>query len=122
MERLVAGDLTIDVEEIESPPRLRLDWHGKSNDRQPRQTLAPFFARILETAAPRRLLVEMRFERLEHFNSSTISSVIDFIHDASAQTVPVVIGYDARITWQKIAFEALRVFTRGDGLLELRSS
>lgn len=122
MERLVAGDLTIDVAEIASPPRLRLDWHGRSNDRQPRQKLAPFFAHILELAAPQRLLVEMRFDRLEHFNSSTISSVIDFIHDARARTVPLVIGYDARITWQKIAFEALRVFTTGDGLLELRSS
>ena len=39
-----------------------------------------------------------------------------------AQTVPVVIVYDSRITWQKIAFEALRVFTKGDGLLELRAS
>ncbi len=122
MPGLVAGDLTIDVEEIDAPPTVRLSWRGKSNDRSPRKTLAPFFDDVLGRAAAGRRLVEMRFDRLEHFNSSTITSVIEMINDARAKKVPLVIGYDARVTWQKVTFEALRVFTRGDGLLELRAS
>lgn len=63
----------------------------------------------------------MRFNTLEHFNSSTITSVIEMIQDARARAVPLVIGYDGKVTWQKVTFEALKVFVKSDGLLELRA-
>lgn len=65
--------------------------------------------------------VEMRFHALEHFNSSTITSVIEFIQDARDKGVRLVIAYNGEINWQRLSFDALRVFTRGDGMLELRS-
>jgi hypothetical protein len=122
MEGLRFGDLAIDLVENEAPPAIRLDWRGKSNDRFPRKTLGPFFERVLAQAQTRRAPVEMRFNTLEHFNSSTITSVIELIHDARARTVPLVLSYDGKVTWQKVTFEALRVFVKGDGLLELRAS
>jgi hypothetical protein len=119
---LRAGDLAIDVEETAAPPTLRLSWRGKSNERNPRKTLAPFFGLILGAAAAGRRLVEMHFHALEHFNSSTITSVIELIQEARQKRVPLVIMYDAAVTWQKVTFEAMRVFNKGDGLLELRPS
>ncbi len=120
MEGLKLGDLAIDLVEKQAPPSIHLTWRGKSNDRFPRKTLGPFFEKVLEQAHTRRAPVEMRFSTLEHFNSSTITSVIEMIQDARARAVPLVISYDGRVTWQKVTFEALRVFVKGDGLLELR--
>ena len=122
MDGLKVGDLAIEVEERDAPPSFQLTWRGKSNDRFPRKTLGPFFTQVLAQAQQRRAPVEMRFGALEHFNSSTISSVIEVIQDARARAVPLVISYDGRRSWQKVTFEALRVFVKGDGLLELRAS
>jgi hypothetical protein len=122
MEGLRFGDLAIDLLEGEAPPSIQLTWRGKSNDRFPRKTLGPFFDRVLLQAHARRAPIEMRFGTLEHFNSSTITSVIEMIQEARAKAVPLVISYDGKVTWQKVTFEALRVFVKGDGLLELRAS
>jgi hypothetical protein len=121
MDSLKVGDLTIEVVEVESPPAIQLTWKGKSNDRSPRKTLGPFFAEVLGVAQRRRAPVELRFEALEHFNSSTITSVIEVIQGARSRGVPLLISYDRMVTWQKVTFEALRVFVKGDGLLELRA-
>ena len=122
MEGLKLGDLAIELVERDTPPSIRLTWRGKSNDRFPRKTLGPFFERVLAQAASRRAPVEMRFNTLEHFNSSTITSVIEMINEARAHAVPMVISYDGKVTWQKVTFEALKVFVKSDGLLELRAS
>jgi hypothetical protein len=122
MDALKTGDLTIEVVEREAPPSLQLVWRGKSTDRSPRRTLAPFFQKVLEGAQARGkgAPVELLFAGLEHFNSSTITSVIELIQDARTRGVPLVIRYDGKLTWQKVTFEALRVFVKNDGLLELR--
>jgi hypothetical protein len=122
MEGLKAGDLTIEVVEREAPPSLQLIWRGKSNDRSPRRTLAPFFEKVLDEAQVRGkgAPVELAFAGLDHFNSSTITSVIELIQEARTRAVPLVIMYDGKVTWQKVTFEALRVFVKNDGLLELR--
>ena len=121
MEGLKAGDLTIDVGESTAPPAISMTWRGKSNDRFPRRTLGPFFERVLGVAQTRKVPVEMHFTKLEHFNSSTITSVIELIQEARSKQVPLVIHYDGKVTWQKVTFEALRVFVKNDGLLELRT-
>jgi hypothetical protein len=122
MEGLKAGDLTIEVAENGTPPAIAMTWRGKSNDRFPRRTLGPFFTRVLDDAQARRLPVEMHFSTLEHFNSSTITSVIELIQEARSKSVRLVIHYDGKVTWQKVTFEALRVFVKNDGLLELRAA
>src|SRR4051812_42460479 len=119
MEALSAGDLSIDVEE--SPTHLRLVWRGKSNARNPALLLQPFFAQALALAAaePKRV-IQLELERLQHFNSSTISSLIQLIHACRAKATKLVITFDGRVKWQKLSFEALRVLAKPDGLLEVR--
>jgi hypothetical protein len=118
VESLTAGDLSIAVEE---GPTLLLNWLGKSNDRQPNKVLEPFFDKVLDAAATKKLAVEMHFEKLEYFNSSTISSLIQMIQKARTKAVRLVIQYNATIRWQKLSFDALRVFAK-DELLELRTT
>jgi hypothetical protein len=118
VESLRAGDLTIEAICPPPPAPLRLVWRGKSDDRNPQNALAPYFAQVLERAAERGTAVEMRFDELDHFNSSTIGAVIKLIQDARARGVRLVLLYDARVKWQKLSFDALRVF-KVDELLEL---
>ena len=118
MVSLEAGDLTIAASEPEPPAPLCLVWRGKSDDRHPAVHLAPYFDKVLARAAERRVAVEMRFDELDHFNSSTIGAVIKLIQDARLRKVRLLIRYDARVKWQKLSFDALRVFVKDD-LLEL---
>ncbi|MCC7540599.1 MAG: hypothetical protein IT379_30570 [Deltaproteobacteria bacterium] len=121
MESLKAGDLVIEVLQALPPEPLRLVWRGKSNERNPSILLAPFFARSIEEASQRGVAIEMHFEALDHFNSSTITALIQLIQDARRRGIGLVIVYDASVKWQRLSFEALRVFSKGDGLLELRA-
>ncbi len=117
MDSFSAGDLTIAVEDGAT---LLLNWLGKSSDRQPGKLLEPFFEKALDTAAEKKVPIHMHFDKLEYFNSSTISSLIQLIQKARARAVKLVIQYNATIRWQKLSFDALRVFAKDD-LLELRT-
>jgi hypothetical protein len=98
---------------------LRLDWRGRSTDRQPEIVLAPFFRQVLDAAGQGGAL-ELHFEALDHFNSSTITAIIGLVAQARARGTRLVLVYDPALRWQKLSFEALMVFRKDDGLLELR--
>jgi hypothetical protein len=121
MEDLIAGDLKIQVIE-RSPTILELLWTGKSNARNPTAVLQPYFSQVLAVAMGRKLAVELHFEKLEHFNSSTITAIIQLIQEARTKAVKLTITFDHAVKWQKLSFDALRVFSKGDGLLEFRSA
>jgi hypothetical protein len=121
MQSLIVGDLRIEALEDCAPPAVQLLWKGKSNERHPGEALAPYFREVLATAGTRKLPVELHFEKLEHFNSSTITSIIQLIQDSRARAIKLVLVYDQALKWQKLSFDALRVFAK-DELLELRSA
>jgi hypothetical protein len=83
--------------------------------------LAPYFRDVLATADTRKVPLELHFEKLEHFNSSTITSIIQLIQDSRARGVKLVLVYDHALRWQKLSFDALRVFAK-DAMLELRAA
>jgi hypothetical protein len=120
-ENLRAGDLAIDVVQAAPAGSLRLLWTGRSGDRNPHLILGPYFEQVLASAAAQRASLELRFEKLDHFNSSTVATIIQLIQDARQRDIKLAIVYDARLRWQKLSFDALRVFVAADGLLELRS-
>jgi hypothetical protein len=121
MHDLKAGDLSIAVTTTPAAggATLRLDWRGRSTDRQPEIVLTPFFRQALDAAAPGGTL-ELHFEALDHFNSSTITAIIGLVAQARARGVRLALIYDPSLRWQKLSFEALTVFRKDDGLLELR--
>lgn len=120
MESLVAGDLRIDVDETADPKAIRLHWLGMSTDRQPEKVLAPFFAVVLQAVVEQTRVLELHFEKIERFNSSTILSIIQLIQAARNRTTPMVVVYDPTRKWQRLSFDALRIFDKKDGLFELR--
>ena len=120
METFTHGDLRIDVTEIDEPPAVRLAWLGKSNDRQPDKVLAPLFAGAFERVEKKKAPLELHFESLEHFNSSTITTLIQLIQEARGRGARLVVVFDPQRKWQKLSFDALRIFVKADGLFELR--
>jgi hypothetical protein len=115
--------LTIEAAEAGAGPvGIKLTWKGRSGARNPSEFLMPYFRNVLESAAQRgRVGVEMHFEGLEHFNSSTVAALIHLIQDARGRQVPLVFVYDQNLKWQKLSFDAMRVFVKSDGLLQMRS-
>lgn len=117
---LVVGDLEIDAVEDEASRLVVLTWRGKSNARQADKVIGPYLEAALSRAQQLAGVLELHFEQLAHFNSSTIASVIQLIQLARARQARLVIYSDPRRQWQRLSFDALRVFVRPDGLFELR--
>ena len=119
-DKLLSGDLTIEAVQRGAGAPLGLVWTGKSNDRQPGKILGPYFGKMLERAAAEGFPLELHFETLDYLNSSTIAAIIQMIQDSRARGVKLAIVFDPSRRWQKLSFDALRVFVRDDGMIELR--
>ncbi len=119
MTDFAAGDLKLAANPQRSDA-IELSWLGRSNDRSPGKLLMPHFQGVLAEAAERGVPLELHFQKLEHFNSSTITMIIQLIQESRSKGVRLVMSYDQALKWQKISFDALRVFARDD-LFQLRS-
>ena len=122
MDDFTHEDLSIRRADAAEPQCARYVWHGRSNARNPSQVLQPFFASILAQASASGQRVEMDFTTLEHFNSSTITALIQLIQDCRSKGLRLRLRYDDKVKWQKLSFGALRVFVKPAGLLELLTS
>jgi hypothetical protein len=119
LESLVSGELRIDA--VEKSPSLRLDWSGRSHERNPGLVIAPWLDGALTEARVKGLSLEAHFERLEFFNSATVTALIQLIRKARAQGIALVIVFNAEKKWQALTFDALRSFELPDGLLRIRA-
>jgi len=117
MKNLDTGDLQINV--TDDSGVLAAHWIGKSIDRQPQRHLDPYFASLLEEASKRRFALEMHFERLVHFNSSTIGCLIRLVQDCRSREVKLSLVYNAKVSWQRLSFDALRVFLKDNPFFAL---
>ncbi len=97
-----------------SPHLLRLDWSGRSDFRRSDEVLAPFLNAALEEAKTTGAEIEMHFERVEFLNSSTIASLVQFLHRARAAGIGLYFTYRHNVRWQRLSFEALKVFEQLD--------
>ncbi len=85
-----------------------LNWLGRSASRSPGAVLHPWFDQLFGVARERNAALEMRFERLEHFNSSTIAVLIQLINSAQDRRIRMTVRYDANLRWQTLSFDALK--------------
>jgi len=119
MVNLKSGDLTIEV--AVSPDGVySCTWRGKSNERNPPEILKPWFEQLLAAVGERKGSIEMHFEKIDHFNSSTITALIKLIQTCRKATVKLAMVYDQSLKWQRLSFDALRVFEKNDDLFQLR--
>ncbi len=120
MEGLESGDLRVEAAPSTDATGWRLTFLGKSNTQNPGEVLRPYLGRAIDEAATQSGRLELHFERLEYFNSSTIKAIIGFVQEARQRKVAIQLVYDDQLRWQKLSFDALRMFDRGDGLLSLK--
>jgi hypothetical protein len=120
MDSLYAGDLQIEVEQREGA--LLLHWIGMSGERQPEKFLRPYLKVAVDEALANGRTIELHFERIERFNSSTILCIIQMIQDARQRKARVDAIYDGTRKWQRLTFDALRIFAKPDGLFTLRAA
>jgi hypothetical protein len=119
MEDLKNGDLTIEVAELPNSV-FSCTWRGKSNERNPPEILKPWFDKLLAAVGERNGSIEMHFEKIEHFNSSTITALIKLIQICRKGNIKLAMVYDQTLKWQRLSFDALRVFEKNDDLFHLR--
>ena len=117
-ERNVFGDLVIEVKE-RAPGVLRVDWKGKSNHKNPENVLSGFFSNVTTRAVQSRARLEMHFEELEFFNSSTITAIIKYIKELRQRQITLAVWFNGGHRWQRIFFDALWVFVKNDGLFTM---
>jgi len=105
--------LKIEVDGATTLDGVKLFWRGKSNSRHPGKVLDPYLSSLAEAAAGHGMKIEMHFEKLEYLNSSTVSSIIRFIRCAKEKDIELTIVYDESCNWQRLSFDALRIFADG---------
>lgn len=118
MTNLDSEDLKVEVD-ASTPGRLRADFTGKSNSRDPGKVLKPWFDEVLTMAAHKKAQVVLHFEKLQYFNSSTIAALIQMLNAAQDKKVALELVYDGKLRWQTLSFDALkraiRPFDSGGG-------
>lgn len=109
LQDLRIGDLVIAVEDGDDGA-LVLRWQGRSHGREIATSLTPYLEEAVTAALASSRRLEMHFEALLHFNSSTLGCLIRFLKRVSTEGPPVVLHYDAKTRWQRLNFDALRSF------------
>ena len=110
MHGTVFGDLSIEVGG--TPEGLELVFRGASNSRNPGEALRAYFKVALAEAATRRAKLELHFEHLIQFNSSTVSVLLHLVDDAAAQGVAMTYFYNGSQRWQAHNFESISLLKR----------
>ena len=118
MEPLRSGELVIDAAQP-APELIRLDWKGRSAFRHPDEVLNPYLGQVLEHARRTTAGIEMHFESLEYLNSSTVAVLVQFLHRVRSEGLRLCFTYRSSVRWQKLSFEALRVFEHVDKLVHV---
>ncbi|MEW5739779.1 MAG: hypothetical protein AB1938_12685 [Myxococcota bacterium] len=107
MVNLHADELTIEVDE-RTPGVVVCTWVGRSASRSPGAILHPWFEQLFSYVRERSANLDMRFDKLEHFNSSTIAVLIQLISSAQERGLKLTLRYAGNQRWQAVSFDALK--------------
>lgn len=121
LQDLQTDSLTLCVENPNEAGRIEVTWRGKANERRPAATLNPFFEAVIFEAEQQQRGLELHFEGLEHFNSSTIAVLMQLVQRLNLKQIPITMTYDGTQKWQKMTFGALEQLTGRGSMLELKA-
>jgi hypothetical protein len=107
LDDIVLGELNATFDHADARA-VRLRLTGKSSSRDAGKVLAPIFDQALQSASAEGRALELHFERLEYFNSSTIAALVQFIRAAQAKGIGLTVVYDGTQKWQAMSFDALK--------------
>ncbi len=110
MHGTIFGDLSIEVGG--TAEGLELIWRGSSNSRNPGEALRAYFKIALAEASTRRAKLDLHFEHLIQFNSSTVSVLLHLVDEAVVAGVSMSFFYDGGLRWQAHNFESIALLKR----------
>jgi hypothetical protein len=84
-------------------------WHGECDARKPDPLLDGFLQSLVRKVAGRRSIID--FTNLEFMNSSTLSSILNFIRQLDTQCQAKIL-YNAKIEWQLVAYRCMKAISR----------
>jgi hypothetical protein len=116
-ETLTQNGLTIEVAETETD--VRLEWRGRSSDRQPELFLAPVLREALTRTDEGRRRLVMDFAEMEYMNSSTFTPLVKLLDQAGRGPFRVRLEFSRARRWQGLSFAALRAFETADGRISI---
>jgi len=102
------GNLKIDI--IEKDGVIELVWLGKSDDREPSNTLTPFFSNLIQELKGKKVVID--FMRLSYMNSSTVRPILQMTQKFNAEGITTMIYYDPNVTFQRTSFSAISMLTK----------
>ena len=105
--------LTLELDEMESG--YKLQWLGKSVEREPGKFLNPLLSNLLMEGKKNNKRITVIFNGLSYMNSSTIMTISKFLEKGKDGNSQITICYDGERRWQKMSFNALKIFQTNDG-------
>jgi len=116
-EKQTDDKLTIEIIEIEE--NIAIKWIGKSTNRKPGNFLTPILSNALTNGNDGKKEVILDFRELEYMNSSTISPIIKFLHNAKSGNHRILVKYKKLLKWQELNFSALNIFQTPDKRIQI---
>lgn len=114
-------DKTLSIDFVETEDEVRLEWRGKSNDREPGRFLVPILGRALERSEGGKRRVVLDFTGLEYMNSSTFTPLVKLLDQAVKGPFHVAFEYSKDRKWQSLSFSALTAFATPDGRVSVHA-
>lgn len=111
--------LTVDVVDVDS--EIRLQFRGRSNDREPGRFLVPILNEALQRSDGGKRQVVLDFGDIEYMNSSTFSPLVKVLDEAAKRGIAVRVLYSQSQKWQTLSFSALKAFETADGKIAIRA-
>lgn len=108
MKEFKHADLTITVNKVGN--MVTMTWLGQSAAKDPTIELAPYLQSVIAEIQGSQLTIS--YNRLEFMNSSSVKVILQFINSLNSAGITTVITYNAKISWQRLSFEALKNFAR----------
>lgn len=102
------ADLTITVQKAGNT--ITMTWLGQSVAKDPTSELSPYLQRVIAESAGSHLIIQ--YNQLEFMNSSSVKVILQFISGLNAAGITTTITYNAKVSWQRLSFEALKTFAR----------
>jgi len=102
------ADLTITLNKVGNT--ITMTWFGQSVAKDPTSELSPYLQRVIAESAGSQLII--KYNQLEFMNSSSVKVILQFISGLNAAGITTTITYNAKVSWQRLSFEALKTFAR----------
>lgn len=122
MSDKVYSDDDLNLEVQQRSAQVSVVWTGRSTARDPMGFIGPVLTEARRIAIASGVKLVLDFRALAYMNSSTITSVIRLLREASKSADHVLVIYQRAARWQELSFSALTIFETDDKRIEIRGA